>query len=70
MGGEMPSGVTSHEDQSIFLWSPQAGVAGVMETDFPKLEGVAFDQMSQRLHVVSEIGNTLYTYAVDNSEGE
>ena len=54
--------ITSHEDSTIYLWSPSIGVTGSLKTSYAKMEGVAIDENSKRLYVVSEIDNTLHIY--------
>src|SRR5262245_1933043 len=54
--------IASDESQSLFLWSRTKGVLGQFPLGFPKAEGVAVDNATKTVYVVSDSENKLYVY--------
>jgi uncharacterized protein YjiK len=54
--------IASDESQSLFLWSSTKGVLGQFPLGFAKAEGVAVDEVTRTVYVVSDLENKLYVY--------
>ena len=54
--------IASDESQSLFLWSRTKGVLGQFPLGFAKAEGVAVDEATKTVYVVSDSENKLYVY--------
>lgn len=56
--------ILSHEDSMLYLWDRDEGGVSFYKVPYAKVEGVAINQSSSRLYIVSETGRTLYAYAL------
>jgi len=54
--------IVSDQSQALFLWSKSKGVIGQFPLGFPKAEGVAVDEATKTVYVVSDSENKLYVY--------
>jgi uncharacterized protein YjiK len=54
--------IVSDESQTLFLWSKTKGVIGQFPLGFPKAEGIAVDEATKTVYVVSDSENKLYVY--------
>jgi uncharacterized protein YjiK len=54
--------IVSDESQTLFLWSKAKGVIGQFPLGFPKAEGIAVDEATKTVYVVSDAENKLYVY--------
>ncbi|NKB66275.1 MAG: hypothetical protein GKR89_04370 [Candidatus Latescibacteria bacterium] len=57
--------ILSHEDGMLYLWSQSEGVSASYPMPFAKIEGIAVDNDRQRLYLVSELDDSLRTYALN-----
>ncbi len=56
--------VLSHEDGELYLWDNRLGLISSHSLPAAKAEGVTLDGAAERLYVISETDQTLYSYAL------
>ena len=54
--------IVSDKSQEVILWDPKRGVLKQYPLPYTKAEGVAVDDASRRLYIVSDSEQTLYVY--------
>jgi uncharacterized protein YjiK len=57
--------IASDEDRALYLWNREEGVIGRYGLPFPGAEGVAVNETSGRIYVVSDPEAMLYVFAFD-----
>lgn len=57
--------ILSDQSRALFLWSPKRGLASKHSLPIPKMEGVAFDDRTNRVYVVSDSLQTLSVFQIE-----
>ena len=58
--------IVSDQSQSLYAWKPGAGVLKEYSLPFRKAEGVAVDDASKRVYIVSDSEKRLYVYRLED----
>ncbi len=59
--------ILSDQSQALYLWDKNKGVLRDYVLPFPKPEGVAVDDVTKRVYVVSDSTNMLYVFKMANT---
>lgn len=56
--------ILSDQEKKLYLWSKQDGVSSEFALSFAKAEGIAFNEITNRVYIVSDSLNSLYIYEI------